>query len=70
MIQTVEMYKAVCDSCKKDCDYGDFSCLSDVPTAREWAVDNDWHFTDNEKKCYCPNCYGFDDDDNLIIKSK
>jgi hypothetical protein len=67
MIQKVEMFTIICDNCK--CDYGDdaeYSCYAEEERVREDSHENRW-ITDGEKD-YCPDCYHYDDDDNLIIK--
>ncbi len=70
MIQEVKMYTVICDNCKKDSNEDtDYSCWNDKEYAQDVATEADW-ITEDDKH-YCPNCYSYDDDDNLIIgKSK
>lgn len=69
MIEKVECVTLSCDNCKKDfVEYHNgFSIFVDENSAYEEASNDDW-FLDGEK-CYCPDCYSFDDDENLIIKT-
>jgi hypothetical protein len=68
MIEKVEMYTVVCDNCGEDVASGqEYSCWNDKSYAEDNAVDSDWHKEDD--KHYCPNCFEFDDEDNLIIQS-
>ena len=69
MILPVEMYMAECDGCGTNYEHGDYSCLSDKSSVKEDAQEGGWHFADDEK-CYCEDCHRFDDNDNLIIKTK
>lgn len=67
MIKEVKMYTVVCDNCKKSADDDtDYSCWNDKNAAKEVASNDNW-ITDDDKD-YCPNCYSYDDEDNLIIE--
>ena len=67
MIQKVTMYTVICDNCGKDSNAdSDFSCWNDMGWAQEEALESDW--IKEEDKHYCPDCYEYDDDDNLVIK--
>ena len=67
MLQKVEMYTIVCDHCQKDIGSEDeYSCWNDDSYAETNATESDW-LRDNDKH-YCPDCYSYDDDDNLILK--
>ena len=69
MIKPVEMFTIVCDNCGKDVNHGsEYSCWNDKNHLRDIACDSDWQIVDD--KHYCPNCFEFDYDDNLIIKTK
>ena len=62
------MYGVVCDNCNKGCideDNG-FVAWSDESSAKDNAIDSEW-IEENEKH-YCPDCFEYDDDDNLILK--
>lgn len=68
-IQKVEMFTVVCDNCKKSADSGtDYYCWSDESTAKDVAIEAG--FINEEGFDYCPDCYEYDDDDNLTIKSE
>lgn len=68
----VQMYGVECDNCKAKYDgEDDFSYYADEDYILECAENADWHITfDKEKKSYCPACYEFNDDDEVIIKTK
>ncbi len=68
MIQEITMYTVLCDACGKDSNEGsDYACYDSKENAEDIAKDdNSWHI-ENDKH-YCPDCFHFDDDDNLIIK--
>lgn len=72
MIEEVTMYTVVCDNCGKDSnENADYSCYNDKHRAEETAVENEWYKEigkGEENKHYCPDCFHFDDDDQLIIK--
>lgn len=68
MIQEVKMYTVICDNCKKSADddtsysgWNDKDYAQDVATEADWIKEND-----ND---YCPDCYSYDDEDNLIIST-
>jgi hypothetical protein len=66
MIQEVKMYTVLCDNCKKSADDDtDYSCWNDTNAAREVAMNDNW--INEDDKDYCPDCYSYDDEDNLII---
>ena len=64
MIEKVEMYSAVCDNCGVVCGEG-VVAWNDKGYTKEVAVDSNWAVADD--KCYCPKCYSYDDEDNLVI---
>lgn len=68
MIHKVECVTLSCDNCKKDfVEYHNgFSIFVDENSAYEEASNDNW-FRDKDK-CYCPDCYSFDEEENLIIK--
>lgn len=67
MIQKVEMFTVVCDNCGEDAGVdSDYSCWNDESAAVEMATESDW-IKDGDKH-YCPKCYSYDDEDNLILK--
>jgi predicted acetyltransferase len=68
MIKKVDCFTVVCDLCGKDAFEGDeINGWNDESFAESYAEDEDFK-TDGDKH-YCPDCYHYDDDDNLVIKS-
>lgn len=56
-----------CDNCKKMYeDYNGFTIFVDKDSAIENAQDDSWLIDSN--KCYCPDCYAIDEDDNVTVK--
>jgi hypothetical protein len=67
MIQEVTMFTIICDGCGKDvCDGTEYSAWYDTSYVVDSAIEENWHVEDG--KHYCPDCFEYDDDDNLIIK--
>lgn len=67
-IQKIEMYTCIFDCCGKSADEGtDYSCWGDSSFAKDIASNADW-LIDGDKD-YCNECYSYDDEDNLIIKT-
>lgn len=68
MIKKLEMYTLICDRWGKDvCDDADYSCWNDQEYLKDIAREDLWYVEDVH---YCPDCYEYDADDNLIIKKK
>ena len=67
----VEMFTVTCDNCKKqfEDEYNGYTAWGDFNDAWENASDSDWMGADFDTH-YCPNCYHYDDNDNLIIGNK
>lgn len=68
MIIEETFYAIKCDCCGKiisDC--GDFEFWSDKSTAIDYACENGAYLTEDDENIYCPDCYEFDDNDNLVI---
>jgi hypothetical protein len=66
MIKEVTMYTVVCDSCGKDsCEGSEYAGYSDKDYAIDVARDGD--FVRIEGNDYCPDCYEYDDDDELKV---
>ncbi len=62
----IETYTIVCDNCKKiSTDQFDICGWNDKDYALECAKDDNW--IECEDKHYCPDCYHFDDEDNVVI---
>lgn len=71
MIKEVKMYTVICDNCGKDALEGDeYSCWSEPFAASEIADEKGWHIDNTENLAYCPDCWEYDDDDNLVINKK
>jgi hypothetical protein len=71
MIFPVTMYSAKCDNCGKEWidEVNCFCAFTDENSMAENVNnDDDWH---NEgDKHYCKDCFTFDDEDNLIVKTQ
>lgn len=69
MVKQVTMFTIICDNCGRDVNEGqEYSCWNDKGYAEDIAMEADWIKEDD--KHFCPDCYTYDDDDNLIIKEK
>jgi len=69
MIFEKKMYACKCDNCHREWidDHTGYCAFEDKSRMAENVEDDyDWHTT-NDDKHYCPNCYNFDKEDNLII---
>lgn len=67
-IEKVEMYTVVCDNCGEDVGTdADYSCWNDKSVAREEAMETGW--IEDKGLHYCPKCWSYDDDDNLVLVS-
>ena len=62
MIQKVEMYQAVCDGCSKNHvdELNGYVAWSDIWSAKNAAMDDDWQEIDG--KLYCPDCVEYDEE--------
>lgn len=65
-IQKIQMFTVVCDNCgisaDEDTDYscwGDESFAKDVAGEAGFLIEGDLH--------YCPKCYSYNDDDEVVI---
>lgn len=63
-------YGVQCDVCSKVYmnEYSGFSLWTDESSPREEAQDDHWLIEDG--KCYCPDCFEIDEEDNVTIKEK
>ena len=69
MIKELTIYTVICDSCGKDsADGTDYAGWNDKEFTVECAMEDNWIKEDENH--YCPECYGFDDDGEIIIKNK
>ena len=68
MILRMDYYTLKCDNCGEVFadEYSGFSAWNDESGAMEYASNEDW--IEDDGNHYCPKCYGYDDDDNLILK--
>lgn len=59
-----------CDNCGRvyENPFTGISMMVEESGIMEDAQDHEWLIEDG--RCYCPECYEFDDDDNTIIKPK
>jgi len=62
-------YGIQCDVCEKVYmnEYSGFTLWNDEDSVKEEAQDDYWLIEDS--KCYCPECYEIDGDDNITIKT-
>lgn len=63
-------YGIQCDVCGKTYmnEHTGFSLWVDENTAKEEAQDDYWLI--EKGKCYCPDCFDIDPDDNVTIKER
>lgn len=69
MIIEMTMYGCKCDNCGKqweDEDMGFVAFTDDSGIKSYLDEDGEWHTEDD--KHYCPECWSYDDEDNLVIK--
>ena len=68
MLKEVKMYTVLCDNCGKDVNKdAEYSAWNEKTFAEDIAMEEDW-IKENDNH-YCPDCFTYDDDDNLLIKS-
>ena len=66
MIKELKIFTVICDNCGADAFEGtEHSGYSDEGFVKEEAIEDGWK--EEEEKHYCPKCYKYDDDDNLVI---
>lgn len=62
------MFTVICDGCGADvCEGEDFSAYADRPAIESIALDSGW--MENKGNHYCPDCWSYDEDDDLVFKS-
>jgi len=67
MIKEVKMFTVICDNCGKDvCEGTEYSAWDEADFVTQIAGESDWHIEGDTH--YCPDCFSFDDEDNLVIK--
>ncbi|HEY3385783.1 MAG TPA: hypothetical protein VGK46_04695 [Saprospiraceae bacterium] len=65
------MYTIICNCCGRDaCKGEEHSCWSDPDFVADGAKESGWHIEDKDDKHYCPDCFTWDDNDNLVIKKR
>jgi hypothetical protein len=68
-IKKVEMFTVICDNCGKSADEGsEYSCWNEDTFAEVIAMESGW-LAENDLH-YCPDCFDYDDEDNLVIKTQ
>ena len=69
MIKEITVYTIICDNCGKDVnkDSG-YSGWDDKDYVLDVARESDWHTEEDSQ--YCPDCFTYDDDDNIVIKTE
>jgi predicted transcriptional regulator len=68
MIKTTEMWGAVCDGCGTEWDNGDcISHYADRELIESALRDAEWHVSGD--KCWCAECWSYDDNDNIVVKA-
>ena len=66
MFKSFECWTLICDKCGKDVNAGtDYSGFDDKGYVMDCARDDNWIVKDD--KHYCPDCYYYNDDDELTI---
>lgn len=69
MIKEEKMFTIICDGCGRDvCEGTEFSAWNDAGYVQDEAKEENW--INEDDKHYCPDCYEYDDDDNLFVKLK
>lgn len=76
MIKEVTMFSLFCDNCGKDLlEDTEFAGYDEKGFLLEIAKESDWQtlvggFLDEVESHYCPDCYEYDDNDELVIRKK
>jgi len=69
MIKEITIYTVICDGCGKDVhDGAEYSGFNDNGFVEQIASDSDWHKENG--KHYCPDCFEYDDEGELVIKNQ
>lgn len=74
MIIKVEMFGCTCDNCGERWvdEHNGFAAFTDETSMNNMMGDDTEWYTDHqdkaENKHYCPKCWSFDDDDNLVLR--
>lgn len=69
MIKEVTMYTVICDNCGRDVNQeSEYSCFNDKEFIEDMSFESGW--IKEGYKHYCPACYDYDDDDNIVINNK
>lgn len=71
MIYPITMYAAKCDGCGREANLmGEYAAFSDKHTVRDDLDASGYHIEDANNKHYCPDCWTYDDNDNVIFKQQ
>ena len=66
MIVERKMYTVLCDSCNKDAnENSEISAWNDKDYAVDVTLDQEWKIIG--KKHYCPNCWTYDENDEIVM---
>jgi hypothetical protein len=69
MLKEVKMFTIQCDNCSCDVNENcEYSGWNDENYVEEIRQESGWEKVDD--KHYCPDCFEYDDNDELIIKNK
>ena len=61
------MFTVICDNCGADANSNcEYSCWNDKDIAIEMAKECNW--IEEKDKHYCDNCWGYDDNDNIVLR--
>lgn len=72
MIQKMEMFTIKCDNCEKlfEDEHQGFCAWNCKIGAWDNANESGWIKNEGIDIHYCPDCYYFDEEDDLILKTK
>lgn len=69
MISETKMFGAKCDGCGEEWDNGDSIAYYPDKELTECSIkESGWHIRE-DGKTYCPECWSYDDNDNLVFKN-
>jgi len=67
MIYEVKMFAGNCDNCKVEImAESEYSCLGEESAVKDDMMDAGW--IEHEGKHYCPDCFEYDNNDEITIK--
>ncbi len=60
------MFTVICDNCGVDVNKGqEYTCWNDEAYAEDIAIESGQ--TEEDEKHFCPNCFTYNDDGNIVI---